>query len=67
MLQAGRVGAVTFEVMFASMYEGQATLEDALRLLRQTPYKLLGFYEQTYINNKLTYINACFICDRIQQ
>jgi hypothetical protein len=43
------------------MYEGQATLQDLLSFADEVGYKLMGFYEQTYVKNQLFYLDALFI------
>lgn len=60
MLDAGQIQFFSLELMYDRMYEGQPTLLDVLSFADQYGYRLLGFYEQTYVANKLNYLNACF-------
>jgi hypothetical protein len=47
--------------MFTPMYEEQAGIVEILSLAEQYAYRLVGFYDQLYNNNRLLYINACFM------
>lgn len=60
MLRAGRIRLFSIEVMFVPMYEGQPSLIDIASFAEQARYQLVGFYEQTYIDDRLGYLNACF-------
>lgn len=61
MLDARRVRLYSCEAIFQQMYEGQATLQDLLSFADEVGYKLMGFYEQTYVKNQLFYLDALFI------
>lgn len=60
MLAARRIKLYSCEANFERMYEGQATLRDLLALADEVGYKLVGFYEQTYVKNRLGYLDALF-------
>jgi len=61
MLEARRVQLYSCEANFEHMYEGQATLRDLLAFAEEVGYRLVGCYEQTYIKNRLLYLDALFI------
>jgi len=60
LLEGGQIRVFFVEVILAPMYEGQPTLTDFLEFANETGYALVGFYEQTYLNKELWYLNACF-------
>jgi hypothetical protein len=46
------------------MYYGQATLPELLAFAADVGYELVGFYEQTFVRNRLTYLDALFLAPR---
>jgi FkbM family methyltransferase len=58
LLASGRIHLVSAEAMFNQMYEGQPSLCDLLQFMAGCNYRVNGFYEQEYINNKLSYCNV---------
>jgi FkbM family methyltransferase len=60
MLDARRIKLYSCEAIFEKMYEGQATLRDLLAFADQVGYVLVGFYEQTYVKDRLSYLDALF-------
>ncbi len=60
MLDARLISLYLVEVMFVPMYAGQPTLADFLAFAEEHNYRLMGLYEQTYVRNRLGYLNACF-------
>ena len=61
MLLSRRIKLYCCEANFEQMYEGQATLLDLLAFADQVGYRLVGFYTQTYVNNRLSYLDAMFV------
>jgi FkbM family methyltransferase len=61
MLDTHGVKLYSCEANFEHMYHGQASLRDLLDFADAVGYKLVGFYEQTYVKNKLTYLDALFL------
>jgi FkbM family methyltransferase len=61
MLDARKIALYSCEANMTPMYDGQATLVDLLTFARDIGYDLVGFYEQTYVRNKLTYLDALFV------
>ena len=60
MLEERLISLYLVEVMFVPMYEGQPSLVDFLEFADEHRYRLMGLYEQTYVSNRLGYLNACF-------
>ena len=60
MLDDRRIQLYSCEANFEHMYDGQATLLDLLAFADKIGYKLVGFYEQTYVKNRLSYLDALF-------
>jgi FkbM family methyltransferase len=60
MLTSGRIKLFVAEAMVFQMYDGQPSLADLLNFADSVGYGLVGFYEQTYVDNRLSYLNACF-------
>jgi FkbM family methyltransferase len=60
MLSMGRIRLFSVEIMFTPMYEGQPELTDFFSFAEQAKYRLVGFYEQTFVDNRLSYLNVCF-------
>lgn len=60
MLNARRVMLYSCEANIEPMYEGQATLRDLLTFADEVGYKLVGFYEQSYVQNRLGCLDALF-------
>jgi FkbM family methyltransferase len=61
MLGERRIKLYSCETNFERMYDGQATLRDLLVFADDVGYRLVGFYEQTYVNNRLSYLDALFV------
>jgi FkbM family methyltransferase len=61
MLAKRKVHLYCCEANFEHMYEGQATLLDLLAFAESVGYRLVGFYGQTYVNDRLSYLDALFI------
>jgi len=60
MLSDGSIRLFSVEVIFARMYEGQPGLVEVLSFAEQAGYRLVGFYEISYLRNLLFYMNARF-------
>ena len=60
MLDNRRIKLFSREANFDPMYTGQATLRDLLAFADEVGYKLVGFYELTYVKNRLTYLDILF-------
>ena len=60
MLQARRIRLYSCEANLTQMYEGQASLIELLAVADEVGYQLVGFYEQTYINDRLNYLDMLF-------
>ncbi len=63
MLASHRIRLVSAEAMFSRMYEGQPSLADLLQHMAQYKYRVNGFYEQEYIDNRLSYCNVLWVAD----
>jgi FkbM family methyltransferase len=63
MLDERRIKLYSCEANFEKMYEGQATLRDLLAFADDVGYKLVGFYEQTFFKNRLSYLDALFVAE----
>jgi hypothetical protein len=61
MLDARQITLYSCEANFTPMYHGQATLPELLEFAAGVGYELVGFYEQTYVRNRLTYLDALFL------
>ncbi len=61
MLDSKRIQLFCVEANFETMYEGQATLRDLLAYADEVGYRLVGFYEQNYVNNRISYLDALFV------
>jgi FkbM family methyltransferase len=61
MLEARNVTLYSCEANMTRMYDGQATLLELLIFAREVGYDLVGFYEQTYVKNRLSYLDALFV------
>jgi FkbM family methyltransferase len=61
MLRTGRIGAVCVELTFVPMYKDQCSYLEMLSFLSTSGYRIIGFYEQTYRDNRFIYCNACFV------
>jgi FkbM family methyltransferase len=60
MLTQRRIRLYSCEAMFSRIYEGQTTLRDLLAFADTVGYELVGFYEQTYRDTRLIYLDALF-------
>lgn len=60
MLDGRQISLFACEAIFQSMYRGQASLCDLLAFAAEVGYELVGFYEQSYIKNRLSYLDALF-------
>jgi FkbM family methyltransferase len=60
MLDGRRIHLYSCEANFERLYEGQATLRDLLAFADEVGYQLVGFYEQTYLKDRLSYLDALF-------
>jgi hypothetical protein len=60
MLDRRRIKLYSCEANFEYMYSGQATLRELLAFADEIDYKLVGFYEQSYVMNRLAYLDALF-------
>lgn len=60
LLSSGSIHFVAVEVLFMSMYEQQPRLADFLAFADTAGYRLVGFYEQTFVDNQLNHLNALF-------
>jgi FkbM family methyltransferase len=60
MLEDRRIKLYSCEANFEEMYHGQANLRELLGFADYLGYRLVGFYEQTYVKNKLSYLDALF-------
>jgi FkbM family methyltransferase len=63
MLAARRVTLYSCEANMRPMYDGQATLRELLRFADEAGYSLVGFYEQSYIGNQLSYLDGLFVAN----
>jgi len=61
MLDSRHITMYSCEANFQRMYEGQTTLLELLGFADEVGYKLVGFYEQSYVKNRLSYLDALFI------
>ncbi len=61
LLDERRIKLYSCEANFEHMYEGQASLRDLLAYSEEIGYNLVGLYEQTYIKNRLSYLDALFV------
>lgn len=61
MLSGRRIKLYCCEANFERMYEGQTTLRELLAFADEVGYRLVGFYEQSYVNNRLSYLDALFV------
>jgi FkbM family methyltransferase len=61
MLTAQRVDAVAVELTLVPMYKDQGHYIEILSFLDSFGYRLMGFYEQTYRDNRFIYCNALFV------
>lgn len=61
MLESGRIKAYCCEANFEQLYDGQASLRDLLAFADEIKFRLVGFYEQTYVRDRLSYMDALFI------
>jgi FkbM family methyltransferase len=60
MLRDKQVALFACESNHAHLYEGQPTLRDLLVFADDAGYELVGFYEQTYVGNVLSYFDMLF-------
>jgi FkbM family methyltransferase len=60
MLQERRIRLFCCEANFERMYVGQATLVDLLAFGSQIDYRFIGFYEQTFLNDRLAYVDLLY-------
>jgi FkbM family methyltransferase len=63
MLASRRIRLYSCEANMRPMYEGQATLRELLQFADEVGYSLVGFYEQSYIGNQLSYLDGLFIAN----
>lgn len=63
MLNDRRIKLFSCEANFEQMYEGQANLKELLAFADEVDYQLVGFYEQSYVKNRLTYLDALFFAN----
>ncbi len=61
MFDARRIALYSCEANMTPMYDGQTTLLELLVFAQSVGYDLVGFYEQTYVNNTLGYLDALFV------
>jgi FkbM family methyltransferase len=61
MVRNRRIAAFCVELTFVSMYEHQPRYIDMLTFIDGLGYRLLGIYDHTYLNNTLSYANACYV------
>ena len=60
MLLTRAIALYSCEVNFNKMYEGQATLPELLGVAEEAGYRLVGVYEQSYIQDRLSYLDLLF-------
>jgi FkbM family methyltransferase len=60
MLDEKRITLVACEVNQTHLYEGQPTIRDVLAFADDVGYELVGFYEQTYVADALSYFDILF-------
>jgi FkbM family methyltransferase len=60
MIRAGKVGVVYTEIIFAALYEGQASLDQFYRHLVDRGFQLVGFYEFAHRNDRAGWCDAMF-------
>jgi FkbM family methyltransferase len=60
MLRDRRVTLFTCEFNHAHLYAGQPSLRELLAFADDAGYELVGFYEQTYVANALSYFDMLF-------
>lgn len=60
MLSEKRIALFACESNHAHLYEGQPALRDLLAFAEDAGYELVGFYEQTYVDNVLSYFDMLF-------
>ena len=60
LLRDRRVRLFACEANFPDLYDDQAQLSDLLAFADAVGYRLVGFYELSYMNNELTYLDALF-------
>jgi FkbM family methyltransferase len=60
MFEEHRIKLYSCEANFEEMYHGQTNLRELLGFADCLGYRLVGFYEQTYVKNKLSYLDALF-------
>jgi len=61
LLGTRRIGALCVELTFVPMYENQCSYLEMLSFLASSGYRIVGFYDQTYRQNRFIYCNACFV------
>ena len=60
MLNEQRITLFACEANQAHLYDGQPTVRDLLGFAAAAGYELVGFYEQTYVANALSYFDMLF-------
>ncbi len=60
MLSEKRITLFACEANQAHLYDGQPTVGDLLAFAGDAGYELVGFYEQTYVANALSYFDMLF-------
>jgi FkbM family methyltransferase len=60
MLAHRRIRLFCCEANVQDLYHGQAGLRDVLAFADEVGYRLVGFYQQSYVRNDLSYLDALF-------
>jgi FkbM family methyltransferase len=60
LLERRQIRLYCCEANFENLYDGQATLREILAFADEVGYRLVGFYQQTYANDRLSYLDALF-------
>src|SRR5262249_27898326 len=60
MLRRKEIRLVTAETNVASLYHDEPSLATLLAYVDALDYRLIGFYDATYVRNELLYVNCCW-------
>jgi FkbM family methyltransferase len=61
MLEEHRIRAFCVELLFRKFYVGQPSYLEILSAIHAAGYRPLGFYDNFYLNGKLSHCDACFV------
>lgn len=65
MLTDQRVHIFCVELTFVPMYKGQPSYLQILSFIDGFAYDLVGFYDQSYVNDRLQYLNALYVTRKV--